>query len=140
MISRAIDVLARLPWRYMKHRLDALGRLFPAPWPEGHEVLIEGVQPAAIERRLRGGHWEGTEFAAHYEGEVAGVRRPDGVGPVGDHGARAPTELHARLRPRPGGTGVVVHREYSRYEAPGLHLDEHLEWLGEGEVRDLVDR
>lgn len=122
-----MGVIDDLPYGRLKRALDAVRRRFyTVDVPSEDGFVAPEMSPTDVEKLLRSHeHFEGTQAAYYYRGEVANLRRPAGAG----HGGRF-MELHVRLfHTADGGTFLQTHYEASRYEEPEAHIEERrLSW------------
>lgn len=119
-------------WNYVKVHTP----FFTKEWPEDPPDFHMDEPAEDVEDRLRRKHhYEGMEASFHYKGQVADLRRPEGL--TEDD---VQLEVHLRAREPVEGESVWIgHIEASRYEHMDDHIDEDfLRWLNSSEVGYLL--
>ena len=120
-----VRLLQAIPWGLFKWGIDFCRRVFfTREWPDRDGIYVE-ASPEEIEHWLRDeAGFEGVKFAYKYKHEKFNLRKPWGLDSEGNQ-----LELHPRGREKRSGTFIICHRELSRYESKGGHINgEGLSW------------
>lgn len=121
--------IGRLPWRYIRRTFRDLKYAYgDVPRPRGVPGIVTEATAEAIDETLREDHYfEGSPYGYYYDREVLTLRRPAGIETHPVTGDRVQMVLHTRaFGLSDGRTLWLTHREASRYEDQGAHLDESM--------------